>query len=75
VRLVLRPSKPAPDSIRGHRRKKDYVIFVGAFPGGKSCLSLAAARLRHITGTTWSTKRYLNMELLQKGKIAATITA
>jgi len=24
----------------------------------------AAARLRHIAGTRWSTKRYLNMELL-----------
>jgi hypothetical protein len=29
--------------------------------------NLAAARLRHIAGTAWSTKRYLNIELL-KGK-------
>ena len=27
---------------------------------------LAAARLRHIAGTRWSTKRYLNMELLRQ---------
>jgi hypothetical protein len=27
---------------------------VGAFPDGQSCLNLAAARLRHIAGTTWS---------------------
>ena len=25
--------------------------------------TLAAARLRHIAGTAWSTKRYLNIEL------------
>jgi hypothetical protein len=28
-------------------------------------LNLAAARLRHIAGTAWSTKRYLNIELLK----------
>ena len=37
---------------------------VGAFPDGNSAINLAAARLRHIAGTRWSTKRYLNMELL-----------
>jgi hypothetical protein len=39
---------------------------VGAFPDGQSALNLAAARLRHIAGTAWSTKRYLlNIELLK----------
>src|SRR5262245_63856357 len=38
---------------------------VGAFPHGQSALNLAAARLRHIAGTAWSTKRYLNIELLK----------
>jgi transposase-like protein len=38
---------------------------VGAFPDGNSALNLVAARLRHIAGTRWSTKRYLNMELLK----------
>ena len=37
---------------------------VGAFPDGQSCLNLAAARLRHIAGTQWSTKRYMNMRPL-----------
>jgi putative transposase len=36
---------------------------VGAFPDGNSCLNLAAARLRHVAGTTWSSKRYLTMNL------------
>jgi transposase-like protein len=38
---------------------------VGAFPDGQSALNLAAVRLRHIAGTAWSTKRYLNIELLK----------
>jgi len=47
---------------------------VGAFPDGQSALNLAAARLRHIAGSTWSTKRYLNMELLKDQQMSA-ITA
>jgi putative transposase len=39
---------------------------VGAFPDGDSALNLAAARLRHIVGSKWSTKRYLNMKLLKE---------
>jgi choline dehydrogenase-like flavoprotein len=38
---------------------------VGAFPDGQSALNLAAARLRHIAGTAWSTKRYLNIEFVK----------
>ncbi|MEM7445330.1 MAG: IS256 family transposase, partial [Pseudomonadota bacterium] len=30
-------------------------------PDGQSCLNLAAARLRHIAGTKWSTRKYMNM--------------
>jgi putative transposase len=37
---------------------------VGAFPDGESALMLVAARLRHIAGSVWSEKKYLNMELL-----------
>jgi len=38
---------------------------VGSFPDGHSALMLAAARLRHVAGSTWSEKRYLNMDLLK----------
>lgn len=38
---------------------------VGCFPDGKSALMLAAARLRHVAGTRWSMKKYLNIELLK----------
>jgi transposase-like protein len=44
---------------------------VGAFPDGESALNLAAARLRHVAGSQWSTRRYLNMELLKEERHAA----
>jgi transposase len=45
---------------------------VGAFPDGQSCLNLAAARLRYIAGTAWSTKRYMNMRPLYQPQIMQT---
>jgi hypothetical protein len=46
---------------------------VGSFPDGNSALMLAAARLRHIAGTKWSTACYLNMKRLheQQGQAEA----
>jgi len=41
---------------------------VGAFPDGNSALMLAAARLRHIAGTQWGLKRYMNMDRLKELK-------
>jgi transposase-like protein len=37
---------------------------VGAFPDGHSALMLVAARLRHVAGTRWGTRKYLDMERL-----------
>jgi transposase-like protein len=42
---------------------------VGAFPDGHCALMLCAARLRHIAGTQWGSKRYLNMELLKEHEL------
>jgi transposase-like protein len=42
---------------------------VGAFPDGKSCLNFAAARLRHVAGTEWSTRRYMKMQPLHEMKL------
>jgi putative transposase len=39
---------------------------VGAFPDGRSALMLVSARLRHIAGTHWGTKRYLDMKRLRE---------
>jgi len=59
----IRTNNPLERIMREIRRR---TRVVGAFPDGKSALSLAAARLRHIAGTRWSTKRYMNIELLRK---------
>jgi len=39
---------------------------VGCFPDGNSALMLAAARLRHISGTRWGTKQYMSMKRLEE---------
>ncbi|TWU17340.1 IS256 family transposase [Bythopirellula polymerisocia] len=39
---------------------------VGAFPDGNSALMLVSARLRHVAGTKWGTRKYLDMERLQE---------
>ena len=56
----IRTNNPLERIMREIRRR---TRVVGAFPDGNSAINLAAARLRHIAGTRWSTKRYLNMEL------------
>jgi hypothetical protein len=38
-------------------------------------VNLAAARLRHIAGTAWSTKRYLNIGLLKDQQMRGAIAA
>jgi transposase-like protein len=69
----IRTNNPLERLMKEIRRR---TRVVGAFPDGKSCLNLAAARLRHVAGTTWSAKRYLNMELLRKEKsLNASLTA
>jgi putative transposase len=39
---------------------------VGCFPDGNSALMLAAARLRHIAGTKWGSRQYMNMKRLDE---------
>lgn len=48
---------------------------VGAFPDGHSALMLCAARLRHIAGTQWGSKRYLNMDLLREQELELMMVA
>ena len=46
--------------------------MVGNFPDGKSALMLVAARLRHIAGTRWGKRVYLDMERLREVKQTET---
>ena len=61
----IRTNNPLERLMREIRRR---TRVVGAFPDGQSYLNLAAARLRHIAGTSWSTKRYLTMDALMKSE-------
>jgi len=41
---------------------------VGAFLDGHSALMLVSVRLRHVAGTRWGTRKYLDMERLAEGR-------
>ncbi len=66
--IKLKTNNPLERIMREIRRR---TRVVGAFPDGQSALNLAAARLRHIAGTKWSLKRYMNMDLLKQQRITA----
>jgi putative transposase len=68
----IRTNNPLERIIREIRRR---TRVVGAFPDGESALMLVAARLRHIAGTKWGTRRYLAMELLLNDAEAETSAA
>jgi len=57
----IRTNNPMERIIREIRRR---TRVVGSFPDGRSALMLVAARLRHVAGTRWGTRRYLNMDRL-----------
>jgi putative transposase len=63
--IKIRTNNPLERIMREIRRR---TRVVGAFPDGQSCLNLAAARLRHIAGTQWSTRKYMNMAPLHAAK-------
>ncbi len=51
------------ERINRESRRRTWVV--GSFPDGESALMLVAARLRHIAGTRWGQRRYLDMTLLE----------
>src|SRR5215203_4379498 len=67
--IKLRTNNPLERIMREIRRR---TRVVGAFPDGESCLNLAAARLRYIAGSAWSTKRYMNMRPLYQPQVMQT---
>jgi putative transposase len=58
----LRTNNPLERVMREIRRR---TRVVGAFPDGNAALILVAARLRHIAGTQWGKRRYLDMSRLK----------
>ena len=59
--LRIKTNNPLERIMKEIRRR---TRVVGSFPDGKSALMLVAARLRHIAGTKWGSRRYLSMERL-----------
>ena len=66
----IRTNNPLERIMREIRRR---TRVVGAFPDGRSALMLVAARLRHIAGTRWGTKRYLDLDRLREQEQEAQI--
>ena len=66
----LRTNNPLERLMREIRRR---TRVVGAFPDGNSALILVSARLRHVVGTLWGRKRYLDMTRLNGLALAAPL--
>jgi putative transposase len=62
----LRTNNPLERVMRELRRR---TRVVGSFPDGESALMLVAARLRHIAGTRWGTRRYMDMNHLSREEV------
>ena len=50
---------------RLNREIRRRTQVVGCFPDGNSALILVCARLRHVAGTQWGNKKYMNMKHLE----------
>lgn len=61
----IRTNNPLERIMKEIRRRTNVV---GSFPDGNSALMLVAARLRHIAGSKWGLKQYLNMERIGEMK-------
>lgn len=70
--LKLKTNNPMERLLKEARRRTKVV---GAFPDGHSALMLVAARLRHVSATTWGTRKYMNMDLLKEKDQEAAFSA
>ena len=58
---------------RLNREIRRRTRVVGSFPDGNSALMLVCARLRHVAGTQWGNKKYMNMKHLEAAPEDASI--
>ena len=61
--LKIRTNNPMERLLKEASRRTKVV---GAFPDGNSALMLVAARLRHVSSTTWGPRKYMKMKLLNE---------
>ncbi len=68
----IRTNNPMERIMREIRRR---TRVVGCFPDGNSALMLVAARLRHIAGTKWGSRLYLDMKHFQSAETQEALAA
>jgi len=68
----IRTNNPLERILKEVRRR---TRVVGAFPDGESALMLVAARLRHVAGTRWGTRKYLDIKLIAQLELESQATA
>ena len=61
--IKLKTNNPLERLLKEARRRTKVV---GAFPDGHSALMLVAARLRHVSATTWGLRKYIDMKPLDE---------
>ena len=66
--LKIRTTNPLERINREIRRR---TRVVGAFPDGNAAVLLVAARLHHIAGSRWGTKKYMDLKQREHGKESA----
>jgi putative transposase len=60
---------------RLNREIRRRTRVVGTFPDGQSALMLVCARLRHVAGTQWGSKKYMNMKHLETTDLESDFSA
>jgi transposase-like protein len=60
---------------RLNREIRRRTRVVGTFPDGNSALMLVCARLRHVAGSQWGNKKYMNMKHLENTGLTSDSTA
>lgn len=60
---------------RLNREIRRRTRVVGTFPDGQSALMLVCARLRHVAGTQWGSKKYMNMKHLETTGLESDFSA
>ena len=59
---------------RLNREIRRRTRVVGTFPDGNSALMLVCARLRHVAGTQWGNRKYMNIKHLEAALNTVFIT-
>ena len=65
MRISFEHGRIRTNNVRTAEPGDPQARVVGCFPDGNSALMLVCARLRHVAGTQWGNKKYMNMKHLE----------